>query len=89
MVTFEEAQLRPIRAGEHLSPSHSEKETQMRPLPNSKTHGIIHTVRVRKDQVDEIAKQLNIPDDVKKWLRDGEVHIVREADESELNRSKG
>jgi predicted RNA-binding protein with RPS1 domain len=61
----------------------------MRPLPNDKTHGVIHTVKVKKDQIDDLAKHLNIPDNVKKRLRDGdEVHIVREADESELNRNK-
>ena len=60
----------------------------MRPMPDNKTHGIIHTVRIKKEDVDEIAKHLKIPDTMKKWLGDNEVHIIREAKESELNRNK-
>jgi hypothetical protein len=61
----------------------------MRPLPNDKTHGVIHTVRVKKEHIDRIAKDLNLPDDAKKKLRVGdELHIVREAGEAELNRKK-
>jgi hypothetical protein len=61
----------------------------MKPLPPHKTHGVIHSVRVRKEHVDEIAKHLGIPDNMKKWLGEGhEIHIVREADEAELNRKK-
>ena len=62
----------------------------MRPLPNNKTHGIVHSVRVSKDQIEDLARHLNIPDGAKKWLSEGgEVHIVRKARESELNRNKG
>jgi hypothetical protein len=61
----------------------------MRPLPQHKTHGVIHSVRVSKEHVDEIAKHLNIPDNMKKWMAEGhEIHIVREAQEAELNRNK-
>ena len=61
----------------------------MRPLPSHKTHGVIHSVRVSKEHVDEIAKHLHIPDNMKKWLGEGhEIHIVREANETELNRNK-
>ena len=61
----------------------------MRPLPSHKTHGVIHSVRVSKEHIDEIAKHLGIPDNMKKWLGEGhEIHIVREANETELNRNK-
>jgi len=60
----------------------------VRPLPQNKTHGIVHSVKVSKAQADEIAKILHIPDNMKKWLESGEVHLVREAKESELNKNK-
>lgn len=60
----------------------------MRPLPQDKTHGIIHSVRVRKDHVDQLAKDLGLSADEKRWLQEGEIHIVREAKESEINRNK-
>jgi hypothetical protein len=50
----------------------------MRPLPPSKTHGIIHTVTVEKGQKDAIAEQLQIPHNKRKWLEKGDkIHIVR------------
>jgi hypothetical protein len=60
----------------------------MRPLPPNKTHGIIHSVRVTKENASKIAKDLGIPEQVHRRLRDweGEVHIVREAKEAEVKR---
>ncbi len=49
----------------------------------------IHTVQVNKEQIDAIAKQLNISDKDKSRIHPGDkVHIVREAQEKELNRNK-
>lgn len=61
----------------------------MRPLPPSKTHGIIHSVKVTQQDLGQIADQLKIPPGERKRLRPGdEIHIVREAHETELNRNK-
>ncbi len=63
----------------------------MRPLnpPSSKTHGIIHTVRVSRENLEQVADQLGIPEQAKQWIQPGhQLHIVREADESELDRNK-
>ena len=61
----------------------------MRPLPQSKNHGIIHTVSVTHENLERIADQLNIPKHETKRLRAGDqIHLVREAQETELNRNK-
>lgn len=61
----------------------------MRPLPQSKSHGIIHTVSVTPENLEKVADQLRIPRQEVKRLRPGDqIHIVREAQESELNRTK-
>ena len=60
----------------------------MRPLP-PKTHGIIHTVKVKKEDIEPLAKQLKIPDKDKNRMREGdEIHIIREAEEHEINRNR-
>ena len=56
----------------------------MRPLPTGKTHGVIHTADVKQADLDKIADALKIPAHEKKWLRPGNVHLVREAKPEEL-----
>ncbi len=63
----------------------TEGKDAMRPLPPNKTHGIIHSVQVKKENINDLAKHLNIPEDRKKWLEEGEVHLVREAKQHQLN----
>jgi hypothetical protein len=61
----------------------------MRPLPQSKTHGIIHSVKVTPENLKEVADQLHIPQQEMKRLRPGDqLHIVREAQDSEINKAK-
>jgi hypothetical protein len=61
----------------------------MRPLPENKTHGIIHTVTAKPEDLGKIADVLGIHGkDRDRMLRPGTVHIVREAKETELNRHK-
>jgi hypothetical protein len=57
----------------------------MRPLPPDKQHGVIHRVRVTKDNLDHIAAALDLPKKAKNRLRAGRtIHIVREADDDEM-----
>jgi hypothetical protein len=44
----------------------------MRPLPNDKTHGVIHTVSVKRRHIDRIDQDLNLPNDAKQKLRVGD-----------------
>ena len=61
----------------------------MRPLPTGKLHGVVHSVQVKKEDVDALAKHLNIPDDRKQWLKDGgQIHIVREAKPDEMSKKQ-
>jgi DNA-directed RNA polymerase subunit H (RpoH/RPB5) len=59
----------------------------MRPLPPNKSHGIVHSHRVvKQEDIDAIAKQLNIPDNKKKLIRPGdEIHVVREQRNDEVH----
>lgn len=58
----------------------------MRPLPSDKTHGIIHTVAAKPEDLAKIADVLGIQGkDRDRMLRPGTIHIVREAkDDSEM-----
>jgi hypothetical protein len=60
----------------------------MRPLPADKTHGVIHTVTAKPEDLGKIADALGIKGkDRERMLRPGTIHIVREAvDESEMKR---
>ena len=58
----------------------------MRPLPPDKTHGIIHTVVAKHEDLDKIADALGIKGNDRKRLRAGEIHIVREAKDTELKK---
>ena len=59
----------------------------MRPLPHDKTHGIIHSVTVKKEDLDKVAQSLNIPASEKKRIRPGDtIHIVREAATHEIRK---
>jgi hypothetical protein len=61
----------------------------MRPLPENKTHGIIHTVTAKPEDLGKIADTLGIHGkDRERMMRPGTIHIVREANEHELNRNK-
>lgn len=61
----------------------------MRPLPPNKTHGIIHTVTAKPEDLGKIADALGIHGkDRERLVRPGKIHIVREASENELNRHK-
>jgi hypothetical protein len=58
----------------------------MRPLPSSKSHGVVHTHKVTQGDIDAISKQLNIPDNKKQLIRPGdEIHIVREQRHDEVH----
>jgi hypothetical protein len=58
----------------------------MRPLPPHKSHGIVHTHRVKQEDIDAIAKQLGIPDNKKRLIRPGdEIHVVREQRNDEVH----
>jgi hypothetical protein len=59
----------------------------MRPLPEKKTHGVIHTINVKKEDLEDLARKLNIPDDRKHWLKEGEIHILREAKPEEMSKA--
>jgi hypothetical protein len=62
----------------------------MRPLPTDQLHGVIHTVTAKKEDLEKVADILGIHDkkDRARMLSSGTVHIVREAQEHELNRNK-
>jgi hypothetical protein len=63
------------------------QETSMRPLPENKTHGIIHTVTAKPEDLGKIADTLGIHGkDRERLLRPGTIHIVREATESDTIR---
>ena len=64
------------------------QEAFMRPLPTGKTHGVIHTADVKQEDLDKIADVLKIPAGEKKWLRPGNVHLVREAKPEELSKTR-
>jgi hypothetical protein len=56
------------------------QETSMRPLPADKTHGIIHTVTAKPEELGKIADALGIKGkDRDRMLRPGTIHIIREA----------
>jgi hypothetical protein len=56
----------------------------MRPLPADKKHGIIHTVP--KEHLDKIADILGIQGKERARLYSGDVHIVREAADTEIKK---
>ena len=59
----------------------------MRPLPPQKTHGIIHTVTAKQEDLHKIANTLGIHGkDRERMLRPGTIHIVREAADTELKK---
>ena len=58
----------------------------MRPLPHDKTHGIIHTVTAKPEDLKKIADALGIKDKDRDRMRPGEIHIVREAEDHELRK---
>ncbi|MDR3529823.1 MAG: hypothetical protein P4L90_04580 [Rhodopila sp.] len=58
----------------------------MRPLPTNKTHGIIHTVKAKKEDLDKVADILGIHGKDRTRLHTGEIHIVREAADNELRK---
>jgi hypothetical protein len=62
----------------------------MRPLPANKLHGIVHTVTAKREDLEKVAHTLGIhdPKERERMLRPGKVHIIREAEEHELNRHK-
>ncbi len=60
----------------------------MRPLPQSKTHGVVTSISVTRENLEQVAEQLKIPKQNMKRLRPGDhLHIVREAQELELDRN--
>jgi hypothetical protein len=60
----------------------------MRPLPPNKTHAIIHTVTAKQEDLGKIADALGIHGKERDRMRPGEIHIVREAADSELRKGK-
>jgi hypothetical protein len=61
----------------------------MRELPPKKTHGIIHTVKAKGEDLDKIAEALGIPAKDRKWMHGGhDIHIVREAASTDINKNK-
>ncbi len=60
----------------------------MRPLPPNKTHAIIHTVTAKQEDLDKIADALGIHGKARERMRPGELHIVREAADHEVSKSK-
>jgi hypothetical protein len=61
----------------------------MRPLPENKMHGIVHTVTAKPEDLGKVADALGIHGkDRERMMKPGTVHIVREATEKELNRHK-
>lgn len=58
----------------------------MRPLPPNKSHGIVHSHKVKQEDIDAIARHLGIPDSRKRLIHPGdEVHIVREQRDNEIH----
>ncbi len=60
----------------------------MRPLPNHKTHGIIHTVTAKSEDIEKVADILKIHGKDRERMLTGEIQIVREAAEHELRKTK-
>jgi hypothetical protein len=58
----------------------------MRPLPANKTHGIIHTVTAKPEDLDKIADALGIAASDRHRLKAGEIHVVREAADHEIKK---
>lgn len=58
----------------------------MRPLPKGKQHGIVDTVHIKKEHLDKLANDLGIGADRKQWFKEGNYHIVREAQPHEMTK---